>query len=232
MRRSPRRRRLARGLVDGVRRRDPARPVPRRAAPGPRRRGAGGARRRRRAPDDPSPACARHPGPDRRDRGLGPLRRRAPRGDPVDRAATTRRELRALFGSFSPWLALPTPSGGRGPSTRWTRSRATSSAVSSSAPTSRPSSRRRGDDARTSARLVVICGLPGAGKTTLARELEVSLPAVRLGGDEWMTDLGVDLFDQPFRDRLEARFRDARRAPAPARRAGRPRLRRLVPRRT
>ena len=36
----------------------------------------------------------------------------------------------------------------------------------------------------------------------------MSLPAVRLSGDEWMTDLGVDLFDQPFRDRLEARFRD------------------------
>jgi len=54
----------------------------------------------------------------------------------------------------------------------------------------------------------VICGLPGAGKTTLARELEASLPAVRLGGDEWMTDLEVDLFDQPFRDRLEARFRE------------------------
>jgi len=54
----------------------------------------------------------------------------------------------------------------------------------------------------------VICGLPGAGKTTLARELEVLLPAVRLGGDEWMTDLEVDLFDQAFRDRLEARFRE------------------------
>ena len=54
----------------------------------------------------------------------------------------------------------------------------------------------------------MICGLPGAGKTTLARELEVLLPAVRLGGDEWMTDLEVDLFDQAFRDRLEARFRE------------------------
>lgn len=32
----------------------------------------------------------------------------------------------------------------------------------------------------------LLCGLSGAGKTTLARELEVSLPAVRFSLDEWM----------------------------------------------
>jgi predicted kinase len=31
---------------------------------------------------------------------------------------------------------------------------------------------------------------------------------VRFGADEWMVALGVDLFDQPFRSRLEGRFRD------------------------
>jgi predicted kinase len=60
----------------------------------------------------------------------------------------------------------------------------------------------------TTPHLVVICGLPGSGKTTLARELERSLPAARFGADEWMVALGVDLFDQPFRARLEARFRE------------------------
>ena len=53
-------------------------------------------------------------------------------------------------------------------------------------------------------RLVVICGLPGSGKTTLAKQLESSMPAVRFCPDDWMTALEIDLFDQSFRSRLEA----------------------------
>lgn len=56
------------------------------------------------------------------------------------------------------------------------------------------------------ARLILMCGLPGAGKTTAARELAERLPAVRLCPDEWMAELDVDLFDEPFRERLERIF--------------------------
>ncbi|HEX9038517.1 MAG TPA: ATP-binding protein [Ktedonobacterales bacterium] len=55
-------------------------------------------------------------------------------------------------------------------------------------------------------RLIILCGLPGAGKTTLARRLETAMPAVRLCPDEWMTDLGIDHWDDAFRDRLEAQL--------------------------
>jgi predicted kinase len=59
------------------------------------------------------------------------------------------------------------------------------------------------DDQRRGTRLVLACGLPGAGKTTLAERVAEQLPAVRLCPDEWLAHLGVDLFDEPARDRLE-----------------------------
>ena len=39
-------------------------------------------------------------------------------------------------------------------------------------------------------RLILTCGLPGAGKTTLARQLAADRSAVRLTKDEWLWALG------------------------------------------
>ena len=55
-------------------------------------------------------------------------------------------------------------------------------------------------------RLVLISGLPGAGKSTLARRFEVEVPAIRLSGDEWMVALGFDIQDEQARDHIEALF--------------------------
>lgn len=55
-------------------------------------------------------------------------------------------------------------------------------------------------------RLVLLCGLPASGKTTLARELADAYGAVRLNPDEWELALGVDPFDEDFQVRLEAAF--------------------------
>jgi predicted kinase len=53
-------------------------------------------------------------------------------------------------------------------------------------------------------RLIILCGLPGSGKTTHAKELEGRLRAVRLNADEWMDVLQVNLWDEEMRARIEA----------------------------
>jgi predicted kinase len=57
-------------------------------------------------------------------------------------------------------------------------------------------------------RLVLLCGLPASGKTTLAHELADAYDAVRLNPDEWELALGVDPFDEGFQAKLEAAFWD------------------------
>ena len=54
------------------------------------------------------------------------------------------------------------------------------------------------------ATLFIICGLPGAGKTTLARKIEGSLSAVRMSADDWMTALSINLHAEEQRTKIEA----------------------------
>lgn len=55
----------------------------------------------------------------------------------------------------------------------------------------------------SSTRLVLICGLPASGKTTLARRLAPMIPAIRLDKDQWTTELGLDVWDDELRVRVE-----------------------------
>jgi len=54
--------------------------------------------------------------------------------------------------------------------------------------------------------LITFCGLPGSGKTTVAKQLEQETGAVRLNTDEWMAALNVDFFDEEFHVKLQARL--------------------------
>ncbi len=56
---------------------------------------------------------------------------------------------------------------------------------------------------RTRPTLIVVCGLPGSGKTTHAMQVAQNLHGVRLCADEWMAGLGIDLWDSDARQRVE-----------------------------
>jgi predicted kinase len=53
-------------------------------------------------------------------------------------------------------------------------------------------------------KLIIVCGLPGSGKTTHAKQLEAELRAVRFCPDEWMEALAVNLWDETMRGKIEA----------------------------
>ncbi len=58
-------------------------------------------------------------------------------------------------------------------------------------------------DGNGNGRLIIITGLPGSGKTTLATDLATSMPAVRMCPDDWMMSSGIDLWDSGVRSRIE-----------------------------
>lgn len=51
--------------------------------------------------------------------------------------------------------------------------------------------------------VTLFCGLPGSGKTTLAKRLEAQGRGLRLCTDDWEMELGVDHADTGFHDRLQ-----------------------------
>jgi predicted kinase len=60
------------------------------------------------------------------------------------------------------------------------------------------------DKSGSGPRLVIVCGLPGSGKTTLAKRLEGSLRAIRFSADEWMDSLSLIIYDEAAREKIEA----------------------------
>jgi predicted kinase len=52
-------------------------------------------------------------------------------------------------------------------------------------------------------RLIIVCGLPGTGKTTRATALVESTGGIRFSPDDWMDALGIDLWALEGRRRVE-----------------------------
>ncbi len=55
-------------------------------------------------------------------------------------------------------------------------------------------------------KVVLICGLPGSGKSTLSKKLENKEGFIRLCPDDWMEDIGVSLWNGEARSAIEQRF--------------------------
>lgn len=58
--------------------------------------------------------------------------------------------------------------------------------------------------AAPSPKLILVCGLPGSGKTTRAKALEERVQGVRLAPDEWLEALALSLHDEARRAQIEA----------------------------
>jgi len=52
--------------------------------------------------------------------------------------------------------------------------------------------------------LIIVCGLPGSGKTHYARKLEQENQAIRFAPDEWMASLSINIYDATARARIES----------------------------
>ena len=56
----------------------------------------------------------------------------------------------------------------------------------------------------TGPRLIIVCGLPGSGKTALSKILESKLRAVRFCPDDWLDALSTNLLREETRGKIEA----------------------------
>jgi predicted kinase len=54
--------------------------------------------------------------------------------------------------------------------------------------------------------LILFCGLPGSGKTTLAKRLEAQGRGIRLCTDDWQDDLAMNMADDDFHNKLQQRL--------------------------